>query len=109
MMGDIKVMAQINEREREIEELKRGLTLIEDFGSRFVQYNTKYLGCSFNDEYIIKGKSTNNSSSLNEFCYGYDGEHHQLHLLHIYQMNCGIKYASIEISMCVYAFWEILN
>lgn len=94
---------------RAINLLEEGLSAIRNFGDFFVAYNTKYLGHRFSDEFIINGKSTKNSKPLNEFCYGYDGEHKQLHLLRVYEMQNGAKYAAIEISMSVYAFWDILN
>lgn len=89
--------------------LDRGISLMKDFGDIFVAYNTQYLGSSATEEYRIRGKSTKGSKALDEFCYGYDGEYNQLHLLHVYEMVDGTKYAAIERSMNVYSFWDILN
>ena len=89
--------------------LNKGIYLIEDFGCHFVAYNTKFLGYSYDDEYAICGESTKDSVVLNEFCFGYDGQHHELHLIHVYQTKRGKKYAAIEISMGVYAFWKIIE
>jgi hypothetical protein len=102
-------MTKNYDTEREIRELEAGISSIKNYGKHFISYNVKYLGHSFSDEYKIGGKSIKGSKTLNEFCYGYDEVHGQLHLLHVYQMLNGVKYAAIEISNNVYAFWEIIN
>lgn len=89
--------------------LEIGVSNIKNFGERFVAYNTKYLGDSVFNNFEIKGKSTEGSKYLNEFCYGYDGKYHQLHLLHVYEMPDGTKFAAKEIVNNLYAFWEILD
>ena len=96
-----------NAREKRL--LDDGIGLIENFGNHFVAYNTKFLGYSYDGEYVIRGKSTKDSIALREFCFGYDGQYNELQLLHVYQMKCGKKYAATEISMCVYAYWDILE
>ena len=97
------------DKERELRELKIAVGMIETYDGHFVAYNTKFLGYNYDDNYIIRGQSIKNSKSLNEFCFGYDGTYEQLHLLHVYETKSGLKYASIEISMGVYAFWEIID
>ncbi|MCH5159564.1 MAG: hypothetical protein J1F66_01780 [Clostridiales bacterium] len=98
-----------NDSKKEKILLDKGIGLIEHFNYHFVAYNTKFLGYSQNDNYIIRGENSNNSQLLHEFCYGYDDLHHELHLLKVYQTKQGKKYAAIEISNCVYAFWDILE
>ena len=89
--------------------LNQGIGLIENYDCRFVAYNTKFLGYSYDGYYVINGKHTKNSKSLNEFCYGYDGKHHELQLLHVYLIDDKIKYATTEVLMGIYAFWNIIE
>lgn len=89
--------------------LEIGASNIKNFEEHFVAYNNRYLGFNVCNNFEIKGKSIKGSKYLNEFCYGYDGEYHQLHLLHVYEMIDGTKFATTEISNNVYAFWEILD
>jgi len=91
--------------------LERGIGLIENFEDRFVPYNTKFLGISNDGEFIINGVNTKDveSKTLNEFCFGRDGDYGESHLLHVYQMPNGKKYSIIERSISVYAVWEILD
>ena len=102
-------MKQKYDTQREKLLLDKGIGLIENWNYHFVAYNTKFLGISHDDNYTIDGEKTIDSKPLNEFCYGYDGVHHQLQLLKVYETKKGKKYATIEISNCVYAFWNILE
>ena len=95
--------------DRAVRLLEVGIANIKEFGAQFKAYNLKYLGCSPYDHFTIKGKSTENSKFLNEFCYGYDGTYHELHLLHVYEMTNGKKYAATEITRNNNAFWEIIE
>ncbi len=95
------------ESKREIMLLERATQIIKNFDRHFVAYNTKFIGISHNDDFRINGYKTKNSKLLNEICFGYDGHYHQLHLLNIYETECGYKFASTEISMGVYAYWEV--
>lgn len=95
--------------QREVRLLENGIGLIEHLNCNYVAYNTKFLGYNYRGYYVINGESTRDSKSLDEFCYGYDGENHELHLLNIYQTKKGKKYAATEVSMCVYGFWDIIE
>lgn len=76
---------------------------------KFVAYNTKFLGVSNSDNFIINGESTKNAKSLSEFCYGYDKIYEELQILNVFETTSGIRFAAAEIAMSVYAFWEISN
>lgn len=97
------------ERKRELQLLEIGVDLVKRSDGKFVAYPTRFLGVSPTDEYIIGGKSTAGAQYLNEFCYGYDGTYHELHLLWVYQMKNGKKYAATELVNNIYAFWEIIS
>lgn len=97
------------DKERELRELKIAVGMIETYDGHFVAYNTKFLGYSTNDDFYINGKNTYNAKSINEFCFGYDGDYKQLHILHVYELADGTKFASTEIIMGLYAYWEILE
>lgn len=79
---------------------------IQDFGDHFVAYNTEFLGVSTNDDFLIKGKSTQEAECLDEICFGYD-MYDQLHLLEVYITSSGLKFASTELTMGVYGFWLV--
>ena len=96
-------------KSRMIALLENGIGRVRDFDDCFVHYNTRYLGCSMSNDFIINGESIKNSRELNEFCYAYDGKYHQIQVLSIYEMLSGKKYAVTEIFTGGYAFWEILD
>lgn len=89
--------------------LELGIENIKTYNKKFVAYNTKFLGVSSSDNFIINGESTKNAKSLNEFCYGYDKMYEELHILNVFETTSGIRFAAAEIAMSVYAFWEISN
>ena len=89
--------------------LSQGIALIEQFNCHFFAYNTKFLGYSYDDNYVIDGKATKNSKSLHEFCYGRDGQHQETHLLSVYQLDDKTKYAATEVSFGVYGYWKIID
>ena len=92
---------------REIMQLERAATIVKNFDGHFVAYNTKFLGVSSNNDFSIKGHKVKNSRPINEICFEYDGQYHQLHLLNVYETDFGEKFASTELSMGIYAYWEI--
>ena len=98
-----------NDKHRQLMLLELGIGNIKTFNKKFVSYNTKFLGVSSSDNFIINGESTRNAKSLNEFCYGYDKMYEELHILNVFETTSGIRFAAAEIAMSVYAFWEISN
>lgn len=98
-----------NEEQRQIHLLELGIGYIKNFDKKFVAYNTKFIGASKSSEFIINGESTKKAKPRNEFCYGYDKEYKELHLLNVYETINGTRFAINEIALSTYAFWEILN
>lgn len=98
-----------NDKHRQLMLLELGIENIKTYNKKFVAYNTKFLGVSSSDNFIINGESTKNAKSLNEFCYGYDKMYEELHILNVFETTSGIRFAAAEIAMSVYAFWEISN
>ena len=98
---------EIYDTKREIDKLELAAGILKDFGGHFVAYNTKFLGVSQNDNFRIKGRSTHDAEELDEICFGYDGKYRQLHLLHVYQMKSGLKFATTEIVMGLNAYWSV--
>ncbi len=95
--------------EREILQLELAVGKIKNFGNHFVSYNTKFLGTSINDNFYIDGHNTKHAEMSDEICFGYDDVHNQLHLLQVYQLANNKKFATTEISMGLYSYWEIIN
>ena len=98
-----------NDKHRQLMLLELGIGNIKTYNKKFVAYNTKFLGVSNPDNFIINGESTKNAKSLNEFCYGYDKMYEELHILNVFETTSGIRFAAAEIAMSIYAFWEISN
>lgn len=98
-----------NDKHRQLMLLELGIGNIKTYNKKFVAYNTKFLGVSNSDNFIINGESTKNAKSLNEFYYGYDKMYEELHILNVFETTSGIRFAAAEIAMSIYAFWEISN
>lgn len=94
---------------RTIHLLETALSKIKNFGEKYIAYNTNFLGVSSSNDYIIRKKSTKNSKSMGEFCFGYEKKYNQMHILEVFQMPDGIKYASTELSNNIYGYWEIIE
>lgn len=97
----------VYDTKREIDNLERAAGILKNFGGHFVAYNTKFLGTSADDNFRIKGRNTRDAEELDEICFGYDGKYKQLHLLNVYQTKSGLKFASTEIVMGLYAYWSV--
>jgi len=97
------------EKNRAIIQFQKGIAKVESLGFKFVPYSTRFVHVGTEHHCVIKGSSTKNGKRINEFCYGRDADYGQTHLLDVYEMPDGIKYAAIERSMGVYAFWEVLD
>ena len=96
------------EKERAIALLEKATALIKKYDAQLVDYKTKYLGDSTGD-YIIKGRNTCCGKPTNEFCFGYDGVYHQLHILDVCCFENGLKFAFAKISAESWGFWLILD
>ena len=77
------------------------------------EYKTVYLGYSSDCKYVIDGVEVgNNDICLKEYCYGRDDEYAETHKLFVYQASDGkntVRYASCELSFCIYGFWRIIE
>ena len=98
---------EIYDTKREIDNLEIAVSILKNFGGHFVAYNTKFLGTGTDDNFRIKGRSTRDAEELDEICFGYDGKYKQLHLLHVYETKSGLKFASTELAMGLYAYWSV--
>lgn len=98
-----------NDEQRQINLLELGIGYIKNFGKKFVAYNTKFIGISNSNEYVVNGESTKKANPRSEFCYGYDEAYKELHILDVYETANGKRFAVNEIAISTYAFWEILN
>ena len=85
-----------------------GLSLVKNGDKNFVAYNSRFLGYSQTDKYGIYCANLEDYYFLNEFCFGYTGTG-TLQIIDIYKTKKGMKYGLAEVSMSVYAFWEIIE
>lgn len=97
----------IYDTKKEIDNLERAAGILKTYGGHFVAYNTKFLGVSQDDNFRIKGRSTRDAKPLHEICFGYDGNYKELHLLNVYEMKSGLRFAATEIVMGMYAYWSV--
>lgn len=93
-----------NERARML--LNTAIGKINNFSDSFVAYNTKFLGLSKDDVFIINGEDVSNSTSTHEFCFGYDSNG-DLQLINVYKTKKGQKYAAQELFWSLYGYWLI--
>lgn len=98
----------MDNNERAICLLEGAILRIKKFKDIFVAYNTRFLGVSPTDDFIINGEKTEPSVATNEFCFGYDSNG-GLHVLNVYKTKNGVKYAAQEIAWSLYGFWLILE
>lgn len=95
------------EKQEAIMLLELGIGKIKNFDCIFRAYNTEFIGTSCSDSFVIDGENCKKAHETNEFCYGYDGLYHQLHILDVYKLPSGKLFGATEIANDVSAFWRI--
>ncbi len=96
------------ENERTIRKMEVAISRIKNFKDTFVAYNTRFLGLSPTDNFVINGENTRDDKPINEFCFGYDDDGN-LQILNVFKTKEGVKYAATELLMSLYGYWLILE
>lgn len=96
----------IYDTKNEIEVLEDAIKNIKTYGSHFVAYNTKFAGKFVDIDVPIEYKG-DCIKETHEICFAYDDE--RMYLLSVHERPDGTKYAGTETSMCVYAYWDIIE